>query len=173
MEVVKRLWAYIKENNLQDPTDKRFIVCDEKLMGIFKHDRIHSFTMNKYLTEHLRKKEDLKNGTNGMNNNGSSIAEHDELNDDEIKLEEETYNLDEYEEGEINNVKAEEIKEEGVPERIQQEGLIEGPEDIQEGGPENVNGGQEVQESGQDWDDRELFGDDDADWEKEEEEGEE
>ncbi|RIA86350.1 hypothetical protein C1645_878718 [Glomus cerebriforme] len=66
LEVVKRLWAYIKENELQDPNDKRYIVCDERLMTIFKQNRIHSFTMNKFLTDHLKKKEvqadaDVKN----------------------------------------------------------------------------------------------------------------
>ncbi|GES96693.1 SWIB-domain-containing protein [Rhizophagus clarus] len=57
LEVVKRLWAYIKENELQDPNDKRYIVCDERLMTIFQQNRIHSFTMNKFLTVHLKKKE--------------------------------------------------------------------------------------------------------------------
>ncbi|RGB25870.1 hypothetical protein C1646_722639 [Rhizophagus diaphanus] len=59
LEVVKRLWAYIKENELQDPNDKRYIVCDERLMTIFQQNRIHSFTMNKFLTVHLKKKEAL------------------------------------------------------------------------------------------------------------------
>src|SRR5687767_9678972 len=71
LEVVKRLWAYIKENELQDPSDKRFIVCDERLMTIFKQDRIHSFTMNKFLTDHLKKKEVPPDG-NVKNINGTS-----------------------------------------------------------------------------------------------------
>ncbi|CAG8605107.1 17320_t:CDS:2 [Dentiscutata erythropus] len=92
--VVKRLWAYIKENSLQDPNDKRYIVCDDNLKNIFKQDRIHSFTMNKYLTDHLKKKEDLVGGeTFAVNSNGShhvepsnaSSAGDDELqNDDEF-----------------------------------------------------------------------------------------
>ncbi|CAI2176166.1 3520_t:CDS:2 [Funneliformis geosporum] len=73
LEVVKRLWAYIKENALQDPSDKRFIVCDERLMTIFNQDRIHSFTMNKFLTVHLKKKEISSDGSvknaNGTSNN--------------------------------------------------------------------------------------------------------
>ncbi|CAG8478793.1 9060_t:CDS:2 [Acaulospora morrowiae] len=83
LEVVKRLWVYIKENDLQDPNDKRYIVCDEKLMTIFKHERIHSFTMNKYLTDHLKKKEDLV--TKAEQGNSSSINgdDHDyAFNDD-------------------------------------------------------------------------------------------
>jgi chromatin remodeling complex protein RSC6 len=34
-EVVKKLWAYIKKNNLQDPKQKRMINADDKLKPIF------------------------------------------------------------------------------------------------------------------------------------------
>ncbi|KAL8151751.1 hypothetical protein V2J09_021559 [Rumex salicifolius] len=40
-EALKLIWAHIKQNNLQDPDDKRIIVCDEKLKNIFAgKDRI-------------------------------------------------------------------------------------------------------------------------------------
>ncbi|KAF3454033.1 hypothetical protein FNV43_RR04478 [Rhamnella rubrinervis] len=29
-----RVWSYIKDNNLQDPTDKNLVNCDEKLRSI-------------------------------------------------------------------------------------------------------------------------------------------
>ncbi|ORZ20749.1 SWIB/MDM2 domain-containing protein [Absidia repens] len=52
--VVKALWKYIKENQLQDPANKTFIVCDEKLKRVFDgQDRIHCFTMNKFIGKHL------------------------------------------------------------------------------------------------------------------------
>lgn len=35
-QVTKRLWEYIKANNLQKPDDKRVILCDEKLERLFK-----------------------------------------------------------------------------------------------------------------------------------------
>lgn len=35
-QVVKLLWAYIKDNNLQNPDDKRQIICDTKLQALFK-----------------------------------------------------------------------------------------------------------------------------------------
>jgi upstream activation factor subunit UAF30 len=35
-QVVKQLWAYIKDNHLQNPDDKRQILCNEKLQVIFK-----------------------------------------------------------------------------------------------------------------------------------------
>ncbi|KAG4159992.1 hypothetical protein ERO13_D02G206000v2 [Gossypium hirsutum] len=34
-EVLKQIWAYIKEHNLQDPNNKRVIICDDKLKKIF------------------------------------------------------------------------------------------------------------------------------------------
>ncbi|KAJ4952187.1 hypothetical protein NE237_029019 [Protea cynaroides] len=34
-EAVKKIWEYIKLNNLQNPTNKREIHCDEKLKTIF------------------------------------------------------------------------------------------------------------------------------------------
>ena len=51
--MVKKLWEYIKEHNLQDPKDKRQIECDEKLQSVFKQDKVHMFTMNKLLGKHL------------------------------------------------------------------------------------------------------------------------
>ena len=38
-EVVKRMWAYIKENKLQDPTNRQYINCDEKLSKVSFHRR--------------------------------------------------------------------------------------------------------------------------------------
>lgn len=52
-ETVKRLWAYFKENELQDPKDRRQIRCDDALKAIFKQERVHMFTMNKLLSDHL------------------------------------------------------------------------------------------------------------------------
>ena len=34
-EIVKKLWAYIKKNNLQDKKNKRNINADEKLLKVF------------------------------------------------------------------------------------------------------------------------------------------
>ncbi|KAK4546091.1 hypothetical protein LTR36_002228 [Oleoguttula mirabilis] len=48
-QTVKRIWAYVKERDLQDPSDKRQIRCDDLMRGVFKSDKIHMFTMNKVL----------------------------------------------------------------------------------------------------------------------------
>lgn len=52
-QVVKKLWEHIKANDLQDPSDKRQIVCDEKLQATFKVARVDMFQMNKLLGNHL------------------------------------------------------------------------------------------------------------------------
>lgn len=51
--VVKALWVYIKEHNLQDPKDKRKIVCDDALFKIFKTKKVSMFSMNKHIGRHL------------------------------------------------------------------------------------------------------------------------
>ncbi|XP_042493062.1 upstream activation factor subunit spp27-like isoform X2 [Macadamia integrifolia] len=52
-EVVKQIWAYIRENNLQDPNNRRNILCDERLHELFHVDSINMFQMNKALSKHI------------------------------------------------------------------------------------------------------------------------
>ncbi|XP_008792696.1 upstream activation factor subunit spp27-like isoform X1 [Phoenix dactylifera] len=52
-EVVKKLWAYIRQNNLQDPNNKKKIICDERLQSIFNVSTIDMFQMNKALSKHI------------------------------------------------------------------------------------------------------------------------
>ncbi|WVF67911.1 hypothetical protein IAT40_002673 [Kwoniella sp. CBS 6097] len=58
-QVVKQIWAYVKERDLQDASDKRYILCDEKLKKVFHTDRLHMFTMNKILVDHVRNPDDV------------------------------------------------------------------------------------------------------------------
>ena len=54
-EVVSKMWAYIKSNNLQDPANKRDIIADAKLKPVFGgKDRVNMFEMNKHLAHHLK-----------------------------------------------------------------------------------------------------------------------
>lgn len=48
--VVKRLWAYIKEHDLQNPENRREILADSTLEPIFKRQKFTMFQMNKLLT---------------------------------------------------------------------------------------------------------------------------
>jgi upstream activation factor subunit UAF30 len=56
-QVAKKLWEYIKENGLQDPKDKRFIITDEKLHAVLGVKRVHFMKMNQYLAKHITKIE--------------------------------------------------------------------------------------------------------------------
>jgi len=53
-EVVKKLWVYIKKNNLQDPKDKRNINADESLKKVFGgKEVVNMFEMTKLISKHL------------------------------------------------------------------------------------------------------------------------
>ena len=52
-QTVKKIWEYVKERDLQDPSDKRQIRCDDAMRAVFKQDRVHMFTMNKILNQNL------------------------------------------------------------------------------------------------------------------------
>jgi upstream activation factor subunit UAF30 len=53
-EVVKALWAHIKEHKLQDPRDGRQILCDDTLKQLFDgQERVSGFGMNKFLAPHF------------------------------------------------------------------------------------------------------------------------
>lgn len=53
-EVTKKLWEYIKANNLQNPENKREIIADEKLKKIFDgQDKVSMFEMTKLVSKHL------------------------------------------------------------------------------------------------------------------------
>jgi len=53
-EVVKKLWVYIKKNNLQDPVNKRNINGDEALKKVFGGKAtVSMFEMTKLVSKHL------------------------------------------------------------------------------------------------------------------------
>lgn len=53
-EVVKKLWAYIKSNNLQDTNNKRNINADAKLKVVFGGKGVvNMFEMTKLVSKHL------------------------------------------------------------------------------------------------------------------------
>ena len=52
-EVTKKIWQYIKKNNLQHKTMRRNIVADEKLKPIFKKPMVDMFEMTKLVNKHL------------------------------------------------------------------------------------------------------------------------
>ncbi|KAL7143114.1 hypothetical protein ABFS83_08G169100 [Erythranthe nasuta] len=52
-EIVKQLWIYIRKNNLQDPNNKRKIICNDELRLVFETDCTDMFKMNKLLAKHI------------------------------------------------------------------------------------------------------------------------
>ena len=54
-EVVKKVWAYIKKNNLQDAKNRRAINADDKLKAVFGGKKqVTMFEMTKLLSNHLK-----------------------------------------------------------------------------------------------------------------------
>ncbi|EDW69695.1 uncharacterized protein Non2 [Drosophila virilis] len=52
-EVVKKVWAIIKERDLYDPKNKQFAICDDELMKVMKVKRFRTFGMLKHLKPHF------------------------------------------------------------------------------------------------------------------------
>lgn len=52
-EVTKRLWDYIKERNLQNPANKRNILCDDALKAVMGKDEVTMFEMTGLVGQHL------------------------------------------------------------------------------------------------------------------------
>ena len=55
-EVAKKLWAYIKKNNLQDKKNRRNINADDALKAIFGGKKtVSMFEMTALVSKHLKK----------------------------------------------------------------------------------------------------------------------
>ncbi|KAJ6927118.1 upstream activation factor subunit spp27-like isoform X1 [Populus alba x Populus x berolinensis] len=99
-EVVKKLWAYIRENNLQDPKNRKKINCDEALRAVFRVNSIDMFQMSKALSKHIwpltgedesvkqkEKREDSNDFGNEGDNGGEEEEEQEEEEEEEVKKE--------------------------------------------------------------------------------------
>ena len=55
-EIVKKIWEYIKKNNLQDKKNRRMINADAKLKEVFGgKNQISMFDLAKILSSHVKK----------------------------------------------------------------------------------------------------------------------
>ena len=52
-EVTKKVWEYIKANNLQDAAKRTMINADSKLKEIFQKEQVSMFEMTKLINGHL------------------------------------------------------------------------------------------------------------------------
>src|SRR3954467_5158003 len=54
-QIIKKIWDYIKKNNLQDKKNRRMINADEKLRTVFAgKDQISMFELAKVVTKHVK-----------------------------------------------------------------------------------------------------------------------
>jgi chromatin remodeling complex protein RSC6 len=53
-EVTKKIWEYIKKNDLQDAAKRTMINADAKLKEIFKKAQVSMFEMTKLINGHLK-----------------------------------------------------------------------------------------------------------------------
>jgi upstream activation factor subunit UAF30 len=55
-EIIKKMWDYIRSNNLQDQNNKRMINADDNLRTIFDgKDQASMFELAKYINNHVKK----------------------------------------------------------------------------------------------------------------------
>jgi len=52
-EAIKRLWDYIKARNLQNPSNKRNILCDDALKAVMGKDEVTMFEMTSFVSRNL------------------------------------------------------------------------------------------------------------------------
>jgi chromatin remodeling complex protein RSC6 len=53
-EMVKKIWDYIKKNNLQDKKNRRMINADTKLKPLFGKDQISMFDLAKIISKNVK-----------------------------------------------------------------------------------------------------------------------
>lgn len=53
-DLTKKIWDYIKSNDLQDAKDRRAINADDKLRPIFGKDQVSMFEMTKLVNQHVK-----------------------------------------------------------------------------------------------------------------------
>lgn len=51
--ITKRLWEYVKSNNLQDPSNRQFVLADETLRKLTGEERFQAFGFSKLIKQHV------------------------------------------------------------------------------------------------------------------------
>mmetsp|Transcript_41300 Transcript_41300/g.54289 ORF Transcript_41300/g.54289 Transcript_41300/m.54289 type:complete len:82 (-) Transcript_41300:224-469(-) len=54
-EITKNIWKHIKDNNLQNPSKKKEILCDAHLKAVFGKDTVHFTEILKLVQPHISK----------------------------------------------------------------------------------------------------------------------
>jgi len=53
-DIIKKIWDYIKKNNLQDKKNRRMINADSKLRPLFGKDQISMFDLAKVVSKNVK-----------------------------------------------------------------------------------------------------------------------
>jgi upstream activation factor subunit UAF30 len=53
-DIIKKIWDYIKKNNLQDKKNRRMINADSKLRPLFGKDQISMFDLAKIVSKNVK-----------------------------------------------------------------------------------------------------------------------
>ena len=53
LQIIEKLWAYLKEQNLQDAANKRAINADAKLLAVFGKPQVTMFELAGIVGKHL------------------------------------------------------------------------------------------------------------------------
>lgn len=77
-DVVKCLWAYIRDHDLQNPSNKREIILDDAMRQVFGCDTFTMFTMNKYVGAHIHpfKPVDLTSSTTAQRRSSKNAIQN-------------------------------------------------------------------------------------------------
>lgn len=79
--MTQRIWKYIRDNNLQNPNNRREIICDDKFQALFKKKKMDMFKMTKILSEHMKSVAELQNGLGSENVDDEEESDHDDDSD--------------------------------------------------------------------------------------------
>jgi len=81
--VIKKLWEYIRENDLQNPDDRRTVICDAKFKSVMGgEETVTIFTMQKHITPHLLEKLDQSYYTpSDVEENVEEVSDDDQSED--------------------------------------------------------------------------------------------
>ncbi len=53
-EIIKKIWDYIKANDLQDKANRRMINADDTLKAVFEKDQVSMFELAKIVNNHVK-----------------------------------------------------------------------------------------------------------------------
>ena len=71
-KIVKKIWAHIKKNNLQDSKDRRQINNDQALREIFGQQKMGMMEMNSLLSKSVKQTGGNNNNNNNNKNNNNN-----------------------------------------------------------------------------------------------------